>query len=104
MTFYKIDFVNYHKMNKTFNIYITNDIIIKIVEVETIAFEATLFDDIAHIINFNNVFYVFDLNCELMSNAQFINDEIRLIFENDDCFIYDIRFDNLIFHATKIKI
>ena len=103
MTFCKTDFVSYHKMNKTFDIYIANDTVIKAIEIETIAFEAALLDGTAHIISLNNVLYVFDLSCELMSNAQFISDETRLIFEDDDCFIYDTRSDNSILHATKIK-
>ena len=103
MTFCRIDFINYRKMNKSFNIFIVNDVIIKIIEMNTVVLKIALFDDIAHIISFNNVFYAFDLNCDLIFNVQFINDEIRLIFENDDCFIYNCRFDNVVFYVTKIK-
>ena len=104
MTLCRVDFVSYHKMNKSSDIYIANDAVIKAIEVETIAFEAALFDDTAHTVSLNNVFYAFNLNCELISNAQLISDETRLIFENDDCFVYDTRSDNSVFHATKIKI
>ena len=103
MTFCRVDFVNYHKLNQSFDIYIANDVVIKTIDFETMIFETTLSNNITHSINFNNVFHVFDLNCDLMSNVQFINDEIRLIFENNNCFVYDVRFDNLIFHVSKIK-
>ena len=103
MTLCRADFVSYHKMNKTFDIYIANDAVIKAIETETIAFEATLLDDTAHTVSLSNVLYASDLSCELMSNAQLISDETRLIFENDDCFVYDTRFDNSVLHATKAR-
>ena len=90
-------------MNKSSNIYIANDAVIKAIDVETIAFEAILLDGTSHIISLSNVLYAFDLSCELMSNAQLISDEARLVFENDDCFVYDTRSDNSILHATKIR-
>ena len=103
MTFCRVDFVNYRKMNRSSDIFIVNDAIIKIIEVDTVALKIALLDDTAHTISLSNVFYASDLSCDLMSNAQLISDEARLVFESDDCFIYDCRFDNVVLYATKIR-
>ena len=90
-------------MNRSFDIFIVNNAIIKIIEVDTVALKIALLDDTAHTINLSNVLYASDLSCDLMFNAQLTSDEARLVFESDDCFIYDCRSDNVVFYATKIK-
>ena len=103
MTPCRADFVSYHKMDKSSDIYIANDAVIKAIGVGTVAFEAALPDGTAHTISLSNVLYAPDLSCGLVSNAQLTSDGARLVFEGDDCFVYDTRSGNPVLHATKAR-
>ena len=103
MTSCRVDFVSFRKLNTSSDIYIANDTVLKATDIESVDLKVALSNETAHMMKLDNVLYASDLSCELLSNAQLTSNEARLVFDNENCFVYDKTSDNSVLHATKCR-
>ena len=101
MIFNRIEFDNFKQLNDKFSINIIDDIIISIVDVETINLNIILFDEIIQIVDLHDVLYVFDLSMKFFFTIQFISHDEIILFDENQCIILILLIKYLFFSRNR---
>ena len=103
MTFNRVEFNNFKQLNDKSSINIIDDIIISIVDVETINLNVVFFDEIIQIVDLHDVLYVFDLFMKLLFTIQFISHGEIIFFDKNQYIIQNKKIEKVALHVTKCR-
>ena len=103
MIFNRIKFDNFKQLNDKLSINIIDEIIISVVDVETINLNVIFFDEIIQIVDLYDVLYIFDLFMKFLSTAQFISHDEIIFFDEDQCIIQNKKIEKIALHVIKCR-
>ena len=101
--FNRVEFDNFKHLNNNFSINIIDDIIISIVNIETIDLNVIFFDEIIQIVDLHNVLYVFDLFIKFLFTIQFISHDDIIFFNENQCIVQNKKIEKITLHVTKYR-
>ena len=90
-------------MNDKYSINIIDDIIISIVDIETINLNIIFLDETIQIVDLHNVLYVFDLFIKFLFTIQFISHDKIIFFDENQYIIQNKKIEKIILHAIKCR-
>ena len=103
MIFNRVEFDNFKQLNDKFSINIIDEIIISIVDIETINLNVIFFDEIIQIVDLHDVLYVFDLFMKFFFTVQFISHDEIIFFDENQCIIQNKKIEKIILHVIKCR-
>ena len=103
MIFNRIEFDNFKQLNDKLSINIIDDIIISIVDIETINLNIIFFHEIIQIVDLHDVLYVFDLFMKFLFTIQFTSHDEIIFFDENQCIIQNKKIEKIILHVIKCR-
>ena len=103
MTPNRDDFIEYHELNTTHDVFVANDVIISTIDKRIVRLKSMLSDEKITTVELKEVLHVPQLSSELLFTSQIIMQKDKVVFDDKKCFIRQKAFNLLILHAFKCR-
>ena len=101
MISHRFDFIEYTKLETFEKIFIINEISIEIIDKKIVNFTKFLFNDDEIIVQLQKILHMSQLSANLFSIAHITKKDKYVIFDKNDCTIFEKKIDKLVLYIFK---
>ena len=103
MISHRFDFIEYTKLETFEKVFIINEIWIEMIDKKIVNFIEFLSNDDEIIVQLQKVLHVFQLSANLFSTTYIIKKDEYVIFDKNDCTIFEKKIDKFVLHVFKSR-
>ena len=103
MISYRFDFIEYTKLEIFEKIFIINEISIEMIDKKIVNFIEFLSNNDEIIVQLQKMLHIFQLSANLFSIAHIIKKDEYVIFDKNDCTIFEKKIDKFVLHVFKSR-
>ena len=103
MISYRLDFIEYTKLKTFEKIFIINEISIEMIDKKIVNFIKLLFNDDEIIVQLQKMLHMSQLSANLFSTTHIIRKNKYVIFDKNDCTIFEKKIDKFVLHVFKSR-
>ena len=103
MISHRFDFIEYTKLETFEKIFIINEISIEMIDKKIVNFIEFLSNNDEIIVQLQKMLHIFQLSANLFSIAHIIKKDEYVIFDKNDCTIFEKKIDKFVLHVFKSR-